>query len=447
MRLLVLIFLLFNFSDANEKYETKKVSCIQQSNYSGKTIDELKNILIEQAKRESVEELYGSLLVSKTTVENGKLVSDEIKQKVIGAVRVSGNPEFYNGQNFGEICAEVNSYITKDDLEKYSPKNVELNNYCFNDTTIATKDIKQKAKESAYKEIITKYKPSLKNIENEKAEQFVHEFKMSNENFDFNKGSFCFDATASILPYELEFDNTSISKENTISSTKQSINDFTFKKFIPYLQGNGDQFDPIKIEPVTQTVQINKNLDHTFLELNLEKESRFILNFGKIDSIRSYGIKLTDDKFNTIKSFDNSDSWMYKVLELPKGKYYLDIKMDENVTEFDLIFTDTKDYSHLKNLYNLDTVSGKFSVNFEENKINFVIFELSKNQKVIIDNTISKDFAPYEMYILDDQFERIKWVNPGIGNKANIDLPKGKYFLVIKSRKNINVFNIGFLDN
>tara|TARA_B100001063_G_scaffold219376_1_gene223452 strand:- start:16760 stop:17836 length:1077 start_codon:yes stop_codon:yes gene_type:complete len=236
LKIIYLIILIFTISHASEKYETKKTSCILQSNYSNKPIEELKKILIEQAKRESIEELYGSLLSSKTIVKNGKLFSDEIKQKAVGAVRIEGNPAFYNGKNFGEICAEINSYITKKDLEKHSPKSVKLNNFCFNDTSVATKDIKQKAKEKAYREVITKYKPSLKNISFEDAEQYIHEFSITNENFDFNKGSLCFDASASILPYELELSNQNNFIIDNASELENGIKVTFFEKNDRYLK-------------------------------------------------------------------------------------------------------------------------------------------------------------------------------------------------------------------
>lgn len=221
MKLLLLFITLFSFAFANN--ETTKISCIQQSEYPNKTLEEKKRILIDLAKRDALEELYGSLILSKTNIENGKLVSDEIKQKVIGAIRIKGNPKFYNGENFGEICSDIKAYITQKDLEKYSQKEVKLNNFCFNDTNVATKDIKQKAKEKAYQEIITKYKPSLKNISLNKAINLVHNFSISNDKFDFNTGSYCFNAVGSVYPYELQLLNTK-SNSNSYTHTEDLQN-------------------------------------------------------------------------------------------------------------------------------------------------------------------------------------------------------------------------------
>ncbi|QOY53003.1 hypothetical protein [Candidatus Sulfurimonas baltica] len=216
MKLLLSLLMLLTVANAQDKLETSKTSCIQQSVYPNKTLDEQKKILIEKAKQKSLEELYGTLIVSKTDIENGKLVSDAIKSRAVGAVRVKGNPSFYNGKNLGEICTDVNVYITKKDLEKYRPKKVSLTHFCFNDPAVAMKDIKQQAKYGAYKEMISQYKASLK-LSGEQSEQLIHEFVISNDKFDFDTASYCFNAVGTILPYELEMDeNIQIKKVTSI---------------------------------------------------------------------------------------------------------------------------------------------------------------------------------------------------------------------------------------
>ena len=214
MKFLLSLVMLFVWASA-EKLQTTKTSCIQQSNYPNKTLIEQKKILVEKAKQESLEELYGTLIFSSTDIKNGSITSNEIKSRAVGAVRVKGNPSFYNGKNFGEICADVNVYITKKDLQKYTPKKVSLKHFCYNNSSVAMKDIKQQAKYSAYKEIISHYKPSLK-LSGKEAEQYIHGFVTSNENFDLDTASYCFDAVGTILPYELEMNG-----HKTLKNSKQ----------------------------------------------------------------------------------------------------------------------------------------------------------------------------------------------------------------------------------
>ena len=236
MRLLLVLIFITNIVYGNSKLETVKTSCILQSEYSGKNLEQQKEILINQAKRDALEELYGSLIISKTNVENGKLISDKIKQKAIGAIRVKGNPKFYNGQNFGEICSDIKAYITEKDLEKYSQKQVSLKNFCFNDTSVATKDVKYKAKEKAYREILTKYKPSLRNISLEDAQELIHKFNISKDKFDFNTGSYCFDAIGSVYPYELELYKVKPNKQMRKAAIKEEVKEIPKKEISRVVQ-------------------------------------------------------------------------------------------------------------------------------------------------------------------------------------------------------------------
>ena len=214
-------------NNAKSPLQTTKKSCIIQSSYPNKNLSELKKLLVQQVKQNSVEELYGTLMYSNTDFKNGKLSKDQIKNTAVGSVRIKGDPTFYNGDNLGEICANITSYITKKDIERYSPKKVKLNHFCYVNQTMSLKKIKDEAKYKAYIESITKYKPSLKNISKSKATQLIHGFITSNEKFDFSSGAYCFDSVATLLPYELDI--------KSISTLTDNIQDIDQSKFIPGL--------------------------------------------------------------------------------------------------------------------------------------------------------------------------------------------------------------------
>ena len=276
MKLLLSLLLLLTMVNAEDKLSTAKTSCIQQSLYPNKTLDEQKKILIEKAKQESLEELYGTLISSSTDIQDGKMMSDSIKSRAVGAVRVDGNPSFYNGMNLGEICTDVKVYITKKDLEKYSPKKVSLTHYCFNDSAVAMKDIKQEAKYGAYKEIISQYKPSMK-VSGKDAEQFIHGFIISNDEFDFDTASYCFNAVGTVLPYELEIQSSSPDK--SLESTNQIIPKIIKPAGTKILAmtGDGSQLKPYDISIQNQEVKYKKNDTYSWFKFTLDKAQ--IVNF------------------------------------------------------------------------------------------------------------------------------------------------------------------------
>ncbi len=80
---------------------SQKTVCMQQSE---KTLTEQKKALIELAKQESLEELYGTLIVASTNIRDGKFISEDIKSRAVGAVRVKGNPKFSYLLNLQDAC-------------------------------------------------------------------------------------------------------------------------------------------------------------------------------------------------------------------------------------------------------------------------------------------------------------------------------------------------------
>jgi len=323
MKLLLTIFFFATLLNAQNSLSTTKTSCIQQSNYTSKTLSEQKKILIEKAKQEGLEELYGTLISSSTDIKNGKLVSDKIKSRAIGSVRVKGNPKFYNGSNFGEICSDVNIYITKKDFEKYQPKKVNLRNFCYNNPSTPTNMVEGKANFKAYKQAISKFKPSLKNISDKQAESFVHGFSKSNEDFDFNKGIYCFDAEVTVLPYELELTEI-VTKNNFIHMSNKPSSKHGLKVTF-YEKNDFDLKHPIH----TTTLQRNLWLkNRKFLNKKLHSNVIYqvtIDGFISFDNDINY-LKLISDVYSTKIKINNkvilTDRESTKKVHLKGGQTY-----------------------------------------------------------------------------------------------------------------------------
>jgi hypothetical protein len=202
-----------------QKYQTTKTSCVLQSEYNSKTQEELKAILLQKAKAESLEELYGTLIKTNLELQNEKITKDEVQQLSLGNIRVLGKPQFFNGKNWGEVCTTLTAYITEDDFTKYKPQTIYLRDFCYNNPQIPTTQIKQNSNYSAYKTAIAQFKPAMKDISNTQAESFIHGFQKSNERFDFQTGVYCFDAALKLMPYEFELQNVN---HVAVSDTQQA---------------------------------------------------------------------------------------------------------------------------------------------------------------------------------------------------------------------------------
>lgn len=267
----------------NQKFRTTKTSCVLQSEYKSKSQEQLKKILHKKAKTEALSELYGVMIRSNIEIENGKLTKDEIQQLSLGNVRVKGKPTYFNGKNWGEVCTTIDAYITQEDFAKYQPQNVKLDGFCYNNPSVSTNKIQEKANYKAYKTAIAKFKPSYKNINDTQAESFVHGYSKSNEKFNFKTGVYCFDAVVTLLPYEFEL--VKKSPKNLYVKPKKRTQ--RVKKKVAPSQQHG-----LKVTFYSQNdFELKKPLYKTTLKRNLWLKNRSFLNH-KLNSNSVYQVKI-----------------------------------------------------------------------------------------------------------------------------------------------------------
>ena len=394
MKLLFSIILLSVILQAQDKLETSKTSCIQQSLYPNKTLDEQKKILIEKAKQESLEELYGTLISSSTDIENGKMTSDKIRSRAVGTVRVDGNPLFHNGENFGEICTDLKVYITKKDLEKYRPKEVILHHYCFNDPSVSMKDIKKEAKYGAYKEILSQYKPSMK-ISKQQAEQFIHSFSISNDKFDFDTASYCFDAVGTILPYELELINekTTVYSDNSIGVEK-----INYKTSL--LDGTGELFNPYILNITNQTIKKEVKSNIIYFSLTLKEATR--IRYETLgESVKKFYLYDENEKLL-------DEDYDYFNLILEEGTYKLKMISNSGQIKFNLFFGGVTEFENIENVYNLGIKNQTVKQKYNKKAI-YYILKLNKTMQIRYE-TLGKTVKKFYLYdenekLLDSDYD------------------------------------------
>ncbi|MCK6462809.1 MAG: hypothetical protein L6Q29_03275 [Candidatus Pacebacteria bacterium] len=215
-----------------------KTACTSLAEYGDMSLNKVRDLLLINAKREALSQIYGEMIYSESIVENWKLISDKIISKSLGIIRIEGDPEYYNGKNFGEVCVKINAYVTNQDLEKFKVIIVNLDRYCYTNPNMPLKNIKEKARESALLEIVKRQNPALKNISVDHASKLVHNFNIVNENFDFNTSSFCMDVKAEIIPFEIEFYNPDYTNGITPEPSSSESGDFFYEDFSTVTEGS-----------------------------------------------------------------------------------------------------------------------------------------------------------------------------------------------------------------
>ena len=120
-----------------------ETATINHSSYPNKNIEELKSLVLKKAKLQAAYKIYGEVLLSRTSFENGKINGEYINNIAGGIVHIKGEPKFDNGKNLGDIQVTIKAYATDADMKRYYKNTVNnQNNKQIHD--IRPKRIKQK---------------------------------------------------------------------------------------------------------------------------------------------------------------------------------------------------------------------------------------------------------------------------------------------------------------
>jgi hypothetical protein len=103
--LTIFVLLLLGLPLSGFAQETSKTYCMSAIEYTG-SADGLKAELLTAAKREAVREFFGEFISSFTKVENLRITEDTIQATSLGFVRIKGDPEYYQGENLGDVCVK-----------------------------------------------------------------------------------------------------------------------------------------------------------------------------------------------------------------------------------------------------------------------------------------------------------------------------------------------------
>ena len=95
-----------------------KTAFINASDAKGKSLVEVREMLLIRAKRAAASEIFGDYINSSTVINSGRLVSDEINSIVNGVIHIKGDPQYSNGKNFGDMQVKATMYATEQEMRE-----------------------------------------------------------------------------------------------------------------------------------------------------------------------------------------------------------------------------------------------------------------------------------------------------------------------------------------
>jgi len=193
--LLVMLWMFFSSVYADGVVKQACTSAFGMENQA-----QAKTKLLTLAKRSAVEELFGSFVKSFTKVKNFALQRDDIETYSSGFIRSKGNPIYVQGKNFGEVCIQIEAYVTPKDLEKMQPKQLSKKT-CILEGDLKT--VKKRAETKAKLEALYDFDQNLRKSPTEKILPLLREVKFSEGDYVSGTPVYCLKATGQIYPIEL----------------------------------------------------------------------------------------------------------------------------------------------------------------------------------------------------------------------------------------------------
>ena len=106
-------------------------TCMDLSKTDGASMDDLKQVLLQKLRRNAVDVLFGKVYYQQKTGLDTNSYAGGYVNKVAEQLEFQTQPEFYNGKQFGELCARAWVSMPSHQVPTISPRLVRLDNFCY----------------------------------------------------------------------------------------------------------------------------------------------------------------------------------------------------------------------------------------------------------------------------------------------------------------------------
>jgi hypothetical protein len=180
----------------------EETACLSAVGY-GMTMNDIKNDLLEKARKNAAGRLYEDLYLSFEGVNPDEASRYVEPAMETGLVYLKGFPEYKNGTEFGEVCSTVKAYIAEEDLDLLTPVMISGKD-CVTKTDLSTKaNAKKNAREKAIIFSLLKYEKKLYGKNKADLINLVHQLKVKGVPDDKSPDSYCVSFKGVVYPFEI----------------------------------------------------------------------------------------------------------------------------------------------------------------------------------------------------------------------------------------------------
>jgi len=192
-----IVFLLFFLTiTLFAKVVTQQEVTILKEDYPQANRLQLQEIALKKAKLAASKDIFGEYFSSETTIKNGEVIDDIIRERIHGVIHLQKSPEFHETSK--SMSVNITAYASKKDIEDVSPHHIVLNDFHYSDPTISVKDLKKAAYNAFIFEAIQKKKPSVRDIE--EAKYLALNVEILDEQFDIKTLNYTISGVVTYIP-------------------------------------------------------------------------------------------------------------------------------------------------------------------------------------------------------------------------------------------------------
>jgi len=200
--ILTALFALLCVAPLQAEVSVTKTATVTLFGEGYETADDARSALLARAKEMAVQEIFGEFIRSLSTVENFSLTSHEIEATSVGFIRVRGNPRYFSGDGFGEVCVTIDAYVRDEDLDTLNPRSL-TKKVVVADPNLTLKEVEQEAKEQARVQALIEYDNNLKKYETDLLLPLLHEVKFTDGHFIEGTTAYSIEMSGIIYPLEV----------------------------------------------------------------------------------------------------------------------------------------------------------------------------------------------------------------------------------------------------
>lgn len=178
-------------------------SCVDISKHQGKDLDIIKQNLLTSLQQQAPRVMYAKLYGEQGSQVSPNEFSVDYNDSVGNRLVMQGQPEYYNGDNFGELCVRAWYALPEQQVVTVQAKTVTLKSFCYQEDGLSLQDLSDRARMAGIERLIANMAPGARAPDSYKR-KMLEKAKITGQQSTVDASTYCLDISMDVVPLELD---------------------------------------------------------------------------------------------------------------------------------------------------------------------------------------------------------------------------------------------------